>query len=41
VYSYDILLMETFIRMRLTDDMFAGEISLKVLGKGIITPFNN
>jgi LRR receptor-like serine/threonine-protein kinase FLS2 len=29
VYSYGILLMETFMRKKPTDDMFAGEMSLK------------
>ncbi|XP_059436551.1 probable LRR receptor-like serine/threonine-protein kinase At3g47570 [Corylus avellana] len=29
VYSYGILLMKTFTRMKPTDDMFAGEMSLK------------
>jgi LRR receptor-like serine/threonine-protein kinase FLS2 len=29
VYSYGILLMETFARKKPTDDMFAGEMSLK------------
>ncbi|CAK9168135.1 unnamed protein product [Ilex paraguariensis] len=29
VYSYGILLMETFIRKKPTDEMFAGELSLK------------
>ncbi|KAJ7947107.1 Receptor-like protein kinase [Quillaja saponaria] len=29
VYSFGIMLMEIFTRMKLTDDMFGGELSLK------------